>query len=733
MSLPLRRPAASPAAAHPAAPFDRLEPRLLLSTTPSGLDADTAAPLAQVVRARRVKRAATPRVEIADAAAREAADGESSTMTFTLRRRGTAAALARFTRLNYATAETGNADTATSNTDFTAASGRLVFRPGEKVKRLTVNVIGDDAEEGAEELYVNLSNIRAGTLTDNQATGTIVDDDVPTLSIDDVTDDEGDAGVNTYTFTVTLDAVAAEEVTVDYTTVAGTASAGSDFTAIAGTLTFDPGDLTKTIDVDINGDTDAEATERFTLVLSNATYASITDATGVATITDDDTPLLSIADADVVEGDSGRTFAVFDVTLDAPSSATVTVKYRTVAGTAVAGDDFIAKVGTLTFAPADTSESILIAIPGDTLVESNKQFSVVLSNPVNANIADGTATGTIYENEVIPTVSVADVTVTEGQPATVTFTLSGASSEPVVVSYATADDDAEAGSDYTVKSGAVTFRPGQTTRTVVIATTSDSLDESDEAFTVGILSATNAAVADGEAQVTITDDDDGPTISVADVTVAEDGETATFTVTLSAASNLAVTVDYATADDTAEDENGDDDYTADSGTLTFTAGQTSKTVEIDINDDDVFETAETFLLQLSNASNATIADDEATATITNDDALPRFAVDDVTEDEGNAGDTALTFTITLTGDIGTSIVVNYTTIAGTATLGTDFTPATGSVTFDPGDATKTFTINALGDATAESDETFLVLISLDEAGTGVITDGLGTGTITNDD
>ena len=160
-------------------------------------------------------------------------------------------------------------------------------------------------------------------------------------------------------------------------------------------------------------------------------------------------------------------------------------------------------------------------------------------------------------------------------------------------------------------------------------------------------SPTNATIGDGLGLGTITDDDPLPTLSVNDVTVTE-GDTGTvnavFTVTLAQASGLGVSVDYATANNTAI---APADYTAASGTLTFAAGETTKTVTVLVNGDTLDEANETFFVNLSNPSNATIADGQGVGTITDDDAPSTLTINDVSVIEGDTGTTVATFTVSL--------------------------------------------------------------------------------------
>ena len=205
-----------------------------------------------------------------------------------------------------------------------------------------------------------------------------------------------------------------------------------------------------------------------------------------------------------------------------------------------------------------------------------------------------------------------DVTITEGDAgvvaATFTVTLSGVSPDTVTVDYATADGTAVAPGDYSAAGGTLTFLPGETTQTVTVDVNGDALDEEDETYTIDLTNAVNATIDDGQGVGTITDDDPLPALSIDDVEVTEgDGGTvdATFTVGLDSPSGRAVTVDYATADGTAS---APADYGSTSGTLTFTAGQTTKQVTVAVNGDLLDEANETYTVELSNATNAAIAD-----------------------------------------------------------------------------------------------------------------------------
>jgi hypothetical protein len=224
-----------------------------------------------------------------------------------------------------------------------------------------------------------------------------------------------------------------------------------------------------------------------------------------------------------------------------------------------------------------------------------------------------------------------------------------------------------------------------------------------------------------------------PQISIDDVSLNEgnSGTTPfTFTVSLSRPSAFATTVDFATADGAATV--ADNDYQPATGTLTLQPGETSKAVAVNVNGDTTFEPNETFLVNLSNPINATIADNEGLGTILNDDPQPVISIADVSGFEGNAGTTPFTFTVSLTNPSFQAITVDFATADGTATVANnDYQPTSGTHVFSPGESTKIVTALVNGDATVEPNETFLV--NLSNATNATIADSQGQGTIQNDD
>ena len=409
---------------------------------------------------------------------------------------------------------------ATAGSDYTAKTGTLSFAPGVTTQTLSVAVLGDALAEPSETFAVNLTQPGNATIADSQGVGTILDNDpTPTLTINDVSVTEGNSGSVNAVFTVSLSAASGLPVSVAYATANGAATAGSDYTAKTGTLSFAPGVTTQTLSVAVLGDALAEPSETFAVNLTQPGNATIADSQGVGTILDNDgVPSISIGDVTVTEGNSGSVNAVFAVSLSAPYPLAVSVSYATTNGTALAGTDYTTTSGVLVFAAGVTTQTLSVAVLGDALAEPTRPSPSTSPGPQNATLADSQGVGTILDNDPTPTLTINDVSVTEGNSGSVnavfTVSLSAASGLPVSVAYATANGAATAGSDYTAKTGTLSFAPGVTTQTLSVAVLGDALAEPSETFAVNLTQPGNATIADSQGVGTILDNDGVPSISI---------------------------------------------------------------------------------------------------------------------------------------------------------------------------------------------------------------------------
>lgn len=337
---------------------------------------------------------------------------------------------------------------------------------------------------------------------------------LPAISVSDVSFIEQNTGETAVSFTVKLSRASTEKITLRYGTSSRTATAPADYTAVPGTtLTFAPGETSKTVAVMVKGDLIDETDETFRLLLSSPTGAVIADNEGVCTIIDNDaTPALKVNSTVVAETNSA-TVANFTVSLSKPSGLGVTVNYQTANGTAVARADYTAHaLTTLTFLPGETSKTISVTVAGDTRDEAVENFRLVLSSPTNATIAAGTGVCTITDNDPAPSITITDVQALEPDSGTTnavfTVRLSAPSGQTVSVKYATGVGTATAAGDYTpVPLTTLTFAPGQTTKLVPVQIRGDLSKEANETFFVNLSWAVNATILDAQGQGTILNDD----------------------------------------------------------------------------------------------------------------------------------------------------------------------------------------------------------------------------------
>jgi hypothetical protein len=316
------------------------------------------------------------------------------------------------------------------------------------------------------------------------------------LSVGNVAVLEGNVGAQRAAVVVSLSEPHGSRVTVDYRTINGTATAGRDYNAVSGKLTFAKGETSKTIQIPVIGDRVPEVDKAFSLKLSDAKHAKIANRTTVVTILDDE-PRISISDVSTKEGNSSTTPFTFTVSLSAAYDQAVTVNYATTNGSASAGVDFTAASGQLVFAPGQTSQTIAVAVNGNRLPGPDKTFSVSLSTPNQyAVINKGVGVGTIVDDE--PRISISDVYNYGETTFTFTATLSAAYDQDVTVNFNTADGTALAGLDYVATSGTLTFARGETTKTITV----DVLDttSADKSFSIHLNGvSTNALIANESA------------------------------------------------------------------------------------------------------------------------------------------------------------------------------------------------------------------------------------------
>jgi hypothetical protein len=446
-----------------------------------------------------------------------------------------------------------------------------------------------------------------------------------TVTVGDATVTEGNSGPTQATLTFTLSKAATSAVTLQYATVDGTATtANNDYGAAAGTITFAAGETQKTISLVVKGDTTAEGNETLTVALSNPVGATLVRTSATVTITNDDStppppglPTLSISDLTLTEGNSGNTSGVVTIKLSQAPAQTVTVKWAPKDGTATKADSdysFPLTGGTLTFnLGGGTERQIDVVVTGDAKFEFNETFSVELSDPQGATIADAEGVITIENDDAdIPVLSIADTSIAEGdvgqKTARVTVSLSKPSADPVSVMLRTEDGTAEAADgDYVPLAAGtiVSFSPGQISRVVEVPIVGDRTFEDDETFNVVLSDAQGTVIATESSTVTIQNDDRDPatlprvTLLPAVAVETPNGRSfATFRLMISGELTVPVDLTYATQDGSAS---GRRDYRPARGALRILPGQTEALVSVAVVDDRLLEQDETFSLVVSAA------------------------------------------------------------------------------------------------------------------------------------
>ncbi|MBX7184852.1 MAG: hypothetical protein K1Y01_06870 [Vicinamibacteria bacterium] len=445
--------------------------------------------------------------------------------------------------------------------------------------------------------------------------------------IDDTAVVEGSGDSPVMSFRVNLARASAEPTSVAALIEGGTAVDGQDFVGGTQVVVIPPGATSARLDVAILADALPEDNETLTVRITGVTPSTgwMPDpATGA--IVDDDggnqPPQISIFDARGPEGVATGTLN-FEASLSRAVAFPVSFKAATLPGTALAPGDFTMIGATHVFVPGETRLRVAVPIRGDTVAEPNETLSLVISDPTAATLGRSVAQGVIL-NDDGPTLSVTNARVVEGSGGGLTnmvFTIvtSQTSPTPITVSYATADMDAEAPSDYAAKAGTAVLLPSAASVAVAVPVVRDGVPEPDESFGLWLTGAVGATIFQDLGVGTILADD-GLLVSVSDQTASE-GDSGTrpvsFRVTLNQPSASTVSVDWATADGTAV---APFDYGSASGTVTFNSGETSKTITVQIVGDSLEEPYETFFVNLSNPTGgASIGDGQGQGTITNTD------------------------------------------------------------------------------------------------------------------
>lgn len=655
------------------------------------------------------------------------------------------------------------AGTATAGVDYTTLTGTATIPANQNNVLLPVNIINDQILEAGETVIVTITGGSSATFipftpsTASPSATVIINDDDNTvankqISIAQVSDASEPATNGSFRISLPAGVTVNEPVTVNYT-IAGTATAGADYTTLTGTTTIQANQNNILLPVDVINDQILEAGETVIVTITGGTSATFTPFTASAgspsatvIINDDDNTIANkqISITRVSDAAEPTTGGGFRVSL--PSGITVaeniSVAY-TIAGSATAGADYTTLTGTIPI-PANQNNVILsVAVTDDQIIENIEKVIVAITGGTSATFGAFTANASfttdsivINDNDNIPgnkLITIAKLNDGNETPLDGNFTINLpagiTASQDITVSY-TVTGTATSGADYTALSGTVPIRAGQNSITLPVVVTNDQVIENTETVTVAITSGATAALgtftasaSNGSATVNIDDNDNTPANRTINIANANDGTepgiNGNFTISLPTGITASqdVTVSY-TVTGTATPGT---DYTALSGTVIIPANQNSVALAVPVTDDLLMEGDETVVVRLTGGTSTLGSFTPGTATATviigDNESIPANKIIRITKttDAAEPGVPG-TYTISLPNGVTATqdIVVSYT-IGGTATSGTDYAPLTGTITIPAGQNSVTLTVNITDDKVIEGNETIIATVT---GGTG---------------
>lgn len=457
------------------------------------------------------------------AAGPAAAEGNAGTTAFNFTVNLSSPATSPVT-INYTT---GDGSATAADNDYQAATSSIIIPLNGTSGVIPVNVNGDTKFEGNETFTVTLTSATNATLgSPVAATGTINNDDTqPVMSIEPaVSASEGNAGNTPFVFNVTLSNASSSAVSANFlATDISALQSDNDYLPAAGIVTI-PANLTAgSLTVNVVGDTKFETGETFSVTLSAPSGGTLGTAVSTGTITNDDLPpVVSIDNVSLSEGDAGTTAFNFTVSLSQASGVAAAVDFTTNDGSAtLAHNDYQTASGTVNFTPGVASQPVTVLVNGDQIQEGDETFTVNLSSPVNVQSGTLTGTGTILNDDAVPSISVGDAAIAEGDAGTTgllfTVSLSNPTDQAVTVQYQTNDGTGTlADNDYQQASGQLIIPAKTLSAPVTVQLNGDVCGEADETFTLDLSSPSGAAIADGSGTGTIQNDDDAtaPAVTV---------------------------------------------------------------------------------------------------------------------------------------------------------------------------------------------------------------------------
>ena len=646
--------------------------------------------------------------------------------------------------MDFETAD-GTANGSGPNPDYTPRTGTLTFG-ASKVATFQVPITRDTLHEAAETVLLRLSNPQpaieeAALGFPNTAVLTIVDNDLggkvqfspATYSVD------ASSSAPSVTLKVTRLGGSASGVTVHYQTGGGTASAGADYEAASGDLTFPssgPGATTQTFTVGVSENTGP----------SKHFFVTLPSAGGGATLGAATSALVQIAGVQPVLGfgsdrydaTTNQPAATITVLRTAPLGGTTSVHYATSDGSTGAGAHYKATSGDLTFAPGAASRTFTVPILRDAVVDSPSTVNLTLSSPSPGSALDpsiSTAILVLTDPNLLPTVgfSAATYAVPETFPkAAVQVLRKGDLTGTVAVGYQVTGGTATNGVDYDLAAGTLTFAQNQSSQTLFIPIRNDKADDGTETILLALAAPTwtvngvlEPAPSLGQATTTVEILDSGPTVQfgAAGFSTSEASKSFLIPVRRLGSVVLPATVAYDVTGGTANRDTGaGGDYKIVApGVLSFAAHVALQTIAVTLEPDSVVDGSKTVALTLSTPSGVALGTPSTTELTIHDanvagEAQFSVAVSSVPESIGQA-----MVTVTRTGGSATA-TVHYATLDAnsgtTAVAGTDYQSTSGTLTFDAAHSSQTFSLAVIDDGVPDSGAVSVVL-GLDQPAGGL--------------
>jgi uncharacterized delta-60 repeat protein len=612
---------------------------------------------------------------------------------------------------------------AVAPTNYTAVHTTVTFPPGEVLETVAVPVRDDGwvTTNLTVNLAITTNNLTAPAGITNQSTAVLT-----------ILNDDTAVSFSAASYSVTKDVATGfapidvvrlgtnGTCSVDFvTTTNGTATAGTDYIPTNTTITFNPGDTDKQIQVPIINNPNYEGNQTVIFALTNAVNTALfspsnTTLTIIDTVNAPGQFSFSATNYTAPVSDGS---AVITVVRTNGASGSVTVAYNTVAGTALPGVNYITTSGTLTFNNGDVSKTFTVSLISNNIVQAPISLSVVLSNPPGGTavfIAPTTATLTLLHTNIgVAFVNATNYVRETNGSVPILVQRFGGTNGSVQVNYFTADGTAVTGVNYTATSNTLTFYAGETVKAISLPLLYDPQVTGNLMFTLSLANpSAGVLVSPSNTVIVVQDADAGLSFTTNVSSVYKNAGSAVIPVVCSNPGVEPLSVNYSTANNTAV---AGVDYTATSGTLLFTGGVGTKTFSVPILNNSLLNGNHTFTVNLSSPTNGTlVAPTTNQVTIINNNSGLSFSNSTYTVFRG---DVPASITVVRTENTNITSTVNFATADGTAVAGVDYLATSGTLTFANGQTSQTFPVTVITNATVQPDKTVLLQLSSPTNGT----------------